>query len=190
MAQPIRASGKDQLRARVAVQKLGKNITGYLGERIEISTVIDDCIVAARAHGWNVEEIPVPLKPSLIALTRNALCPGNSSSNRLENIYMSAGIHGDEPAGPLALRQLLQEDRWPAGANLWICPCLNPTGFQLNQRENAEGFDLNRQYLQPESQETKAHIAWLKWQPAFDLCFCLHEDWESQGFYLYELNPD
>ena len=23
-----------------------------------------------------------------------------------------------------------------------------------------------------------------------DLCLCLHEDWESHGFYLYELNPD
>ena len=27
-------------------------------------------------------------------------------------------------------------------------------------------------------------------QPGFDLCLCLHEDWESNGFYLYELNPD
>jgi len=190
MAQPIRASGKDHLRARVAVQKLGKNITGYLGERVEISSVLGDCVTSARTHGWSVEEIPVPRKPSLLAFNRSAPCPGNRRSNHPEDIYISAGIHGDEPAGPLALRQLLQEDRWPPGANLWICPCLNPTGFQLNQRENAEGFDLNRQYLQPESEETKAHIAWLKRQPAFDLCFCLHEDWESHGFYLYELNPD
>jgi len=33
-------------------------------------------------------------------------------------------------------------------------------------------------------------MAWLKAQPDFDLCLCLHEDWESQGFYVYELNPD
>ncbi len=25
-------------------------------------------------------------------------------------------------------------------------------------------------------------------QPPFDLTLCLHEDWESTGFYLYELN--
>jgi hypothetical protein len=31
---------------------------------------------------------------------------------------------------------------------------------------------------------------WLHRQPAFDLAMVLHEDWESNGFYLYELNPD
>ena len=24
----------------------------------------------------------------------------------------------------------------------------------------------------------------------FDVCLCLHEDWEAAGFYVYELNPD
>jgi hypothetical protein len=67
---------------------------------------------------------------------------------------------------------------------------LNPTGFALNRRENRDGHDLNRQYLTPQAEETLAHIAWLKRQPSFDLCFCLHEDWEAHGFYLYELNPD
>jgi hypothetical protein len=51
-------------------------------------------------------------------------------------------------------------------------------------------MDLNRQYLAPEAEETRAHIAWLKRQPSFDVCLCLHEDWESEGFYVYELNPD
>jgi len=106
------------------------------------------------------------------------------------SIYISTGIHGDEPAGPLAARRLLQENAWPAGLNLWLCPCLNPIGFALNRRESAEGLDLNRQYLAPESAEIRAHVAWLERQPRFDLCLCLHEDWEALGFYLYELNPE
>lgn len=105
-------------------------------------------------------------------------------------IYISAGMHGDEPAGPLAAQRLLRQNAWPAGLDIWLCPCLNPTGFALNRRENKEGLDLNRQYLAPEAAETLAHIAWLKRQPRFDFCLCLHEDWESQGFYLYELNPE
>ena len=105
-------------------------------------------------------------------------------------IYISTGIHGDEPAGPLAARLLLQENAWPPGLELRLCPCLNPTGFALNRRENREGLDLNRQYLALQAKETLAHIAWLNRQPPFDLCLCLHEDWESHGFYLYELNPD
>ena len=55
---------------------------------------------------------------------------------------------------------------------------------------HAGGIDLNRQYLRPQAPETLAHVAWLERQPASDLCLCLHEDWESHGFYLYELNPD
>ena len=49
---------------------------------------------------------------------------------------------------------------------------------------------MNREYLDPKASETLAHIAWLKRQPAFNLCLCLHEDWESHGFYVYELNPE
>jgi hypothetical protein len=84
----------------------------------------------------------------------------------------------------------MQENAWPAGLGLWLCPCLNPTGFPLNRRENAKGIDLNRQYLHIESPETRAHVAWLQRQPGFDVTLCLHEDWEARGFYLYELNPD
>ena len=91
---------------------------------------------------------------------------------------------------PTAVRQLLQDDKWPANLSFWVCPCLNPTGFEANRRENAAGADLNRQYRKPQAQEILAHIAWLQAQPRFDLCLCLHEDWEASGFYLYELNPD
>ena len=63
-------------------------------------------------------------------------------------------------------------------------------GFVLNRRENADGRDLNRDYRHLETAEVRAHIAWLERQPQFDLCLCLHEDWESHGFYVYELNPE
>jgi hypothetical protein len=106
------------------------------------------------------------------------------------NVYLSTGIHGDEPAGPLALQRLLEENRWPTDANLFVCACLNPTGFAPNRRENADGKDLNRDYKHFETAEVRAHVAWLKGSPQFDLAFCLHEDWEANGFYLYELNPD
>jgi hypothetical protein len=86
------------------------------------------------------------------------------------------------------MRQLLQENRWPADIGLWVCPCLNPTGFPRNTRENAQGIDLNRQYHKPEALEVVAHIEWLRRQPDFDVTLLLHEDWESHGFYLYELN--
>jgi hypothetical protein len=182
---------------------LGRNISGYAGDGIEVETVLKDCLAAAQAHGWSVEEVPAGLRPRLLTLTRlsssGSLDPSAADSLRATGalpggpaprIYISTGIHGDEPAGPLAARQLLEENDWPADMSLWLCPCLNPTGFALNRRENDEGTDLNRQYLLPAAEETKAHIGWLERQPEFHLCLCLHEDWESHGFYLYELNPD
>jgi len=169
------------------VQRLGKNINGYLGDTIDIGVVLADCIHAARAHGWKIEELPAAPKPNLLAFTRESSVLQEKEAVR---IYLSTGIHGDEPAGPLAVRNLLQQNRWPADVSLFVLPCLNPTGFALNRRENDEGTDLNRQYLHPKAEETLAHIAWLKRQPNFDLCLCLHEDWESYGFYVYELNPE
>ena len=195
------------------VQRLGKNLGGYFGETIDIEAVLKDCVAAARTHGWTVEEIPAAPKLNLLALTRTSSRITHLSStasakedlssiasakedhaSRITNsalrIYISAGIHGDEPAGPLAVRQLLSENQWPADVNLWLCPCLNPAGCALNRRTNAGGLDLNRQYRQPTAPETLAHIAWLKQQPGFDLCLCLHEDWEARGFYVFEANPD
>jgi len=174
------------------MRRLGKNVNGYLGERIDITRILSDCVAASGAHGWNIEEIPVNGKQSLLALTRRTQTARQISpeGRRAPRVYISAGIHGDEPAGPLAARQLLQENAWPVEFDIWLCPCLNPEGILINRRENSEGLDLNRQYLQPTAKETRAHVAWLEGQPSFDLCFCLHEDWESHGFYVYELNPD
>jgi protein MpaA len=174
------------------VERLGKNIKGYGGETIDIDAVLHDCVAAAQAHGWAIEEIHPAPKP-ILGFTRPApRAPqhGPRNTQHVPRIYISTGIHGDEPAGPLAVRQLLRETGSLADLDVWLCPCLNPAGFGLNRRENREGLDLNRQYRTPEAGETAAHIAWLRRQPSFDLCLCLHEDWEAHGFYVYELNPD
>jgi protein MpaA len=165
------------------MQQLGRNQGGYRGETIDIESVLRAVSEAAERHGWCRELFLDSPSAKLLGLQRTSEKP----SRRL---YISTGIHGDEPAGPLAVRQLVQEDRWPAGVVVWLCPCLNPAGFQRNQRENASGIDLNRQYLHLEAEEVRAHVAWLGRQPRFDVTLGLHEDWEARGFYLYELNPD
>jgi protein MpaA len=170
------------------VERSGKNHGGYHGETIDIRAALRDIKAAAHQRGWTAEVFGQQGEFNQFALHRPSLSLGTSHSAL--RIYLSAGIHGDEPAGPLAALRLLQENRWPENAELWFCPCLNPAGFVLNRRENADAKDLNRDYRHLETAEVRAHIAWLERQPKFDLCLCLHEDWESHGFYLYELNPD
>jgi len=168
------------------MQRLGKNHDGYHGEAIDIAAVLQEIERAAGKHGWNAEVFHQSSDFKWHALRRATLRITDHGSR----IYISTGIHGDEPAGPLAALRLLRENRWPANAEIILLPCLNPVGFAQNKRENGQGIDLNRDYLHPRSDEIKAHVAWLEKQPIFSLCLCLHEDWESHGFYVYELNPD
>jgi predicted deacylase len=170
------------------MERLGRNHGGYHGETIDIRAVLQDIEIAAKQHHWSVETFGRQGDFKLLALHRAP--PSTPNPQASTRLYLSAGIHGDEPAGPLAALRLLQENRWPANAELWFCPCLNPMGFVLNRRENPEGKDLNRDYRHRETAEVRAHIAWLECQPRFDVYLCLHEDWESHGFYLYEQNPD
>lgn len=161
----------------------GKNLGGYRGETIDIFRILEDIELAALRHGWQPELFFSSAKERLLAFHLAA-------DPIRQRIYLSSGIHGDEPAGPLAVLELLRAHAWPEGVDIWLCPCLNPSGFELNRRENSAGFDLNRQYYQPQCDEIRSHVAWLGRQPPFDGAISLHEDWESHGFYLYELNPD
>ena len=160
----------------------------YHGETIDIRAALREIEAAAQAHGWRSERFHEAGEFQFSALRRESVSIRNPQP--AIRIYISAGIHGDEPAGPLAALRLIQENRWPENAELFLLPCLNPASFTLNRRENAGGVDLNRDYRNPQTAEVCAHIAWLERQPRFDLYLCLHEDWESRGFYLYEQNPD
>jgi hypothetical protein len=151
---------------------------------IEPRTLAERFSTAARAGGFHVGRFGSVRGYPLLALTKPAPIEGRPS------VYLSAGIHGDEPAAPLALLRLLEAGTLDARASWYLCPLLNPTGLAAGTRDNAEGVDLNRDYRHSATIEVAAHIAWLRQQPAFVLSLCLHEDWEAKGFYLYELNPE
>jgi predicted deacylase len=166
-----------------ALARLWKNQGRYQGQTIDIQAVLQQIEDAARRHGWEHDCFFRSADLCIVAYRLGVPTPRR-------RLYISAGIHGDEPAGPLAVLNLLEAHVWPAGVEVWLCPCLNPTGFALNARENRNGIDLNRQYLKPEAEEIRGHVAWLEQQPRFDTSLCLHEDWEAHGFYVYELSSN
>ena len=113
-----------------------------------------------------------------------------SAERRRGGVYISAGIHGDEPAPPEALAQwaerhlpaLARAERLP----VFLAPCLNPFGLTNNQRTDEHGTDLNRIFRHGDATpvpELKALLAGRR----FDLALTLHEDFDAQGVYLYEL---
>jgi len=96
-------------------------------------------------------------------------------------IYISAGIHGDEPAGVVALLRWAEQNA--ARLNtipLMMFPCLNPWGLVNNARRDASGNDLNRLF----HLETSPVIAALKrllLPFQFSSALMLHEDFDGQG---------
>lgn len=109
-----------------------------------------------------------------------------SSTPSAPRIYLSSGVHGDEPAGPATLLHLLENNFFSDyDASFFLAPVVNPLGLLAGTRENPAGADLNRDFRHATQAETRALVDLLNTLPPFELSACLHEDWESSGFYLY-----
>lgn len=67
-------------------------------------------------------------------------------------ILFIGGVHGDEPEGVRLAQEFLnwltsQEQKRSNEILPWILvPCINPDGYQKNQRTNSNGVDLNRNF--------------------------------------------
>ncbi len=117
------------------------------------------------------------------------VCYLRSRGDLAGGFYVSAGIHGDEPAGPEALARwaethlaaLVRANTLP----LFILPCLNPWGLTENRRTDRVGRDLNRLFDRKISpiRELRRAIA----DERFALGVALHEDYDGRGVYLYEI---
>jgi protein MpaA len=105
---------------------------------------------------------------------------------RLPSLYISAGIHGDEPASSWALLHWAEKNlKLFENVSVILYPCLNPWGMVNNIRSNQSGKDLNRIWDGPNSELTKAILPRLQGL-SFDLSINLHEDYDAHGIYLYE----
>lgn len=65
-------------------------------------------------------------------------------------LVVTAGFHGEEPAGPLTLLEHFAELAALArarGVGLRVYPCINPSGFEAGTRYNASGERPNNDFL-------------------------------------------
>ncbi len=102
-------------------------------------------------------------------------------------IYISAGIHGDEPGGTEALIAWAEKHiRLLRRRPFFLVPCINPWGLRNNLRVDARGRDLNRVF-QNDEVPVIAALKRAMGQFDFSLVITLHEDYDAQGIYIYEL---
>ncbi len=111
-------------------------------------------------------------------------------------ISLSAGIHGDEPAGVEALLCFLEGGmdtsnggirKWGKDFQFTLFPCTNPTGYERGTRENIIEVDLNRRFGSNDSPEEVSIVESFVKGMCFDLYMDFHEDIDGEGFYLYEI---
>jgi predicted deacylase len=116
-----------------------------------------------------------------LGFKRNPLSEGRNyftSDRPGPRVFITSGIHGDEPAGPMAVLKLFQRltpDMLPHLPAMWILPLLSFEAFDGETRE-AGGRDLNRawndkkvpSYMAEVRDYLKAHVP--------DVFLDLHED--------------
>jgi predicted deacylase len=110
-----------------------------------------------------------------------------------ETICIVSGIHGNEIAGPLSILKIVDTiiHELPDEFRFVIYPMINPSGFDLRQRFDADMRDLNAIYSDTMKSrnyfevQTFYHDA-LKFAP-FEAVITLHEDSDREKFYMYGL---
>jgi protein MpaA len=109
------------------------------------------------------------------------------ASKQSGGIYLSAGIHGDEAGATEGLVTWAEKNATRlADLPLLILPCLNPWGLRNNMRLDASGNDLNRAFHRDDLPQIAALKALLR-PYSFAAALMLHEDYDGQGLYLYEI---
>ena len=111
------------------------------------------------------------------------------TGERRIKVGIFAGIHGDEPAGILALMDFIRElDETPEigrSFDLWLYPACNPGGCLAATRHTASGKDMNREFWRGSSEREVVLLEGELRRQQFDGIIALHSDDTSDGFYGY-----
>ena len=133
----------------------------------------------AKAAGLSVQTIANTDGMPVFAIKSPAL-------SSAAGIYLSAGIHGDEPASCAGLLAWAESHlRELRDIPALIFPCLNPWGLTHNRRTDSRELDLNRIFHKTRT----ATISGIRNAVAthqFRAALMLHEDYDGEGGYLYE----
>ncbi len=82
-------------------------------------------------------------------------------NNNYDKTVLIIGVfHGEEPQGNFLINEYLKTDIQEIKNRLLIIPCLNPDGMKKNQRQNANGVDLNRNFPTKNWVKTEKNEYW------------------------------
>jgi len=145
-----------------------------------------------------LEELRSPTSPHLhrihLPLAEGAVLErydfrGPPAAHDSIRIGLFTGIHGDEPAGPLAAARLLArlraEPALATGYHLSVYPTINPAGLAARRRVDAQGLDLNREFWKGSTVPVVAVLEQELRAQRFQGIIALHADDTCEGLYGY-----
>ncbi|MBI4170553.1 MAG: M14 family metallocarboxypeptidase [Candidatus Aenigmarchaeota archaeon] len=131
---------------------------------------------------------------------------GNPYEKGKRNVLISAGAHGNEPAGVYAALQFAERhaERYLDAFNFFVYPCLNPSGFEFDEIKNRDAININRDFKSSPRSAEAQFVAQSLEQSGAEYAFTvdMHEDNLNQPvkgftrrsnirtFYLYETCAD
>ena len=105
-------------------------------------------------------------------------------------VLLSGAVHGDEPAGAHALVEFFRNHsaRYEDKFAFTAFPCVNPWGFEHEQRGNEQGLNLNREFKEDTTaEEIKLMLPlFSRYRFAMDL----HESWTGASRVPGAAEPD
>jgi hypothetical protein len=114
---------------------------------------------------------------------------GPKAAHDFIRIGLFTGIHGDEPAGPIAaarlLAQLISQPHLATGYHLTVYPTINPHGLAAGTRHDEAGFDLNREFWKESSRPAVKLLEQELRAARFQGIIALHADDTCEGLYGY-----
>jgi hypothetical protein len=108
-------------------------------------------------------------------------------------VWIAGSVHGNEPSGADAGLRLLRElarrchDPLLRRVAVVVMPIQNPDGHEAHTRTNANGFDLNRDWLAVTQPETEARLRALLAMPP--LAFADHHEQGGDAFFFPPYAP-
>ena len=123
----------------------------------------------------------------------------NPAGETSRSVFISSGLHGDEPAGTesvlVYMGHVISRPLDYKGVRMDFIPLVNPTGWADCDRLTAAGVDINRQYHLHTGREVVIVESFLQ-QKRYDLMIDHHGDPRDHvdGFYIvtygnYDLQP-
>jgi len=83
------------------------------------------------------------------------VCATSKAAHARQTVVILGGVHGNEHAGILAVPEILRRIDEPAVRLVAVAPA-NPVGAAELSRYNADGFDINRDFMRFETPEGRA----------------------------------